>query len=63
MNNYYVTAMLAEQHRADLRREAEEHRLALTARPCRPRRARSRWTVRWWRRETLPNCQPEVAGA
>jgi hypothetical protein len=63
MNSYYLTAVRVQQHQADLLRQAEEHRLALAARPCPPKSPAPRRTVRWWRREVLPNCQPEVTGA
>ena len=63
MNSDYVTALRVQQHQAGLVRQAEEHRLAQTARPCPPESVRPSRTVRWWRREALPNCQPEVAGA
>jgi hypothetical protein len=64
MNSDYVTALRVQQHQADLLRRAEEHRVALTARPCPRELPAPRRTARWrWRREVLPNCHPEVAGA
>ena len=64
MNSDYVTALRVQQRQADLVRRAEEDRLALAARPCPPDSTPSRRNIRWWwRRELLPNCQPEVAGA
>ena len=63
MNSDYVTALRVQQHQAGLLRPAEKHRLAQAARPCPPEAVASRRIARWWRRETLPNCQPEVVGA
>jgi hypothetical protein len=63
MNSDYVTALRVHQHQADLVRRAEEHRLALAARACPPDPTPPRQTLRWWRRQVLPNCQPEVARA
>lgn len=63
MNSDYVTALRVQQHQAGLLRQAEERRLVHAARPCPPESVRPSRTARWWRRETLPHCQPEVAGA
>jgi hypothetical protein len=63
MNSDYVTALRVQQHQADLLRQAEQHRVAVAARLCPQESPTPRRTARWWRREVLPNCQPEVAGA
>ena len=63
MNSDYVTTLRVEQHQADLRRLAQEHRVARASRSTRPHRAKRSWTSLWLRRETLPRCRPEAAGA
>jgi hypothetical protein len=62
MNSDYVTALRVQQHQADLLRQVEEHRLAPAARRGPRESPAPGRTARWWRREVLPNCQPEVAG-
>jgi hypothetical protein len=63
MNSDYVTALRVQQHQGDLLRQAEKHRLALATRPRQPEATAPRRTARWWRRGTVPNRQPGVAGA
>ena len=39
----YLTGLMAETHREDLLREAEQHRLVMAARAARPRRSLPQW--------------------
>ncbi len=52
MINYHVTAGMADQHRSELRRQAEQRRLAAPAEPCPGRTAAktgSPWPPLRWR--------------
>ena len=52
MQHPTFTATLAEQHRDQLRRQADQARLA---RDSRPKDRRSQWRAsRWWRPATRP---------
>lgn len=39
----YLSGLMAEAHRQDLLREAEQHRLVLQTRAARPRRGLAQW--------------------